>query len=431
MDYLLRLYLLVISLFLLGVQTGHSTTWSSATTVSTTGQNSYISSTGQNASAPVVAINSAGQAIAVWQNFNGYTTTIYAATLLFGSTWSSPVAISFIGQNCSLPQIALNDSGRAVAVWQATVGSLSVIQGASFSFSSFWSAPMQFSSIGVNGVSPQVAINSSGAAMAVWEVVSGAASYIQASYAASPGAWGSPATLSPTTQNAVVPQVAINASGQAVAVWQNSVNGVTMIQGSTYASGSWSSRPATITSSGYSGTSPQVALNNAGQAVVVWAGNNGTSAAIQSSTVTIGGSWSSPASLSALANNGALPEVAINSSGQAVAVAQSSNFLSFGGSWNSGSNFAQSSQTALTSSVSMNAIGELVAVWSSLNGTNSIVQAASAYFGGLWSSPVTLSGSGLNALYPAVSINASGKIVAVWQSSNGSNTSIQAASATF
>src|ERR1051325_6115370 len=90
-----------------------------------------LSAAGQNASSPQVAIDPAGDAVAVWTRFNGTNTIIQSASRPAGGAWSAPLDLSAAGQNASSPQIAVDPAGNAVAVWTRSNGTNNIIQTAS------------------------------------------------------------------------------------------------------------------------------------------------------------------------------------------------------------------------------------------------------------------------------------------------------------
>jgi hypothetical protein len=77
--------------------------------------------------------------------------------------------------------------------------------------------------------------------------------------------------------------------------------------------------------------------------------------------------------------------------------------------------------------VAFDASGNALAVWDRSNGTNQIVQSSFRPAGGAFAAPVDLSATGQDASAPQVAFGASGKAIAVWQRSNGTNEIVQAA----
>ena len=86
---------------------------------------------GQNALSPQIAIDAAGDAAAVWEHSNGTNTIIQSASRPVGGAFSAPIDLSVAGQNALEPQIAIDAAGNAVAVWQRSDGTNGIIQTAS------------------------------------------------------------------------------------------------------------------------------------------------------------------------------------------------------------------------------------------------------------------------------------------------------------
>ena len=81
---------------------------------------------------------------------------------------------------------------------------------------SSWTAPVDLSVDGANSIDPKVAVNDSGQVVAVWvrgQIAKGATGTFE-------GSWSTPDTLrSGLTETAFTPCVNINALGEILAVW--------------------------------------------------------------------------------------------------------------------------------------------------------------------------------------------------------------------
>ena len=72
-----------------------------------------------NASEPSVAIDPAGDVVVVWRYFDGTNSVIEAAERPAGGTFSrQPEAISSPGVDSAEPEVAIDGSGNAIAVWE-------------------------------------------------------------------------------------------------------------------------------------------------------------------------------------------------------------------------------------------------------------------------------------------------------------------------
>src|SRR5258708_29571052 len=85
-----------------------------------------------------------------------------------------------------------------------------------------FTTPVDVSATGQDAIHQQVAIDASGNALVVWERNAGAHDIVSSAFRPAGGAFGAPVDLSDTSQRAVEPQVKFDASGNALAVWHGS-----------------------------------------------------------------------------------------------------------------------------------------------------------------------------------------------------------------
>lgn len=184
---------------------------------------------------PDVAVNSAGQGLGVWQNQNTIESSFFD-----GTNWGLSVVIATTGSGFLLnPRVAFNSSGQGMAVWDSGDSFGNFETQASFYQSGSWSTPVTISSVSDTGnpQSPQVAIDSSGNAVAIWTFVGGSNQIIKSAYyAQTAGTWSSQVNLSVADNNAASrPSLSMNQQGQAAVVWEKA--GSSFIQaviGSTF-----------------------------------------------------------------------------------------------------------------------------------------------------------------------------------------------------
>jgi hypothetical protein len=240
-----------------------------------------------------------------------------------------PVDLYAPGQDVFNGKVAVDSAGNAIAVWEQSTGTNFIIQASRFSISSSsWSAVTNLSDTGGNAFNPQVAMDSDGNAIAVWEQSTGTNNgFIQASrFSISSSSWSAVAdvaNLSEMGENAYVPQVAMDSAGNAIAVWSRSDETNDIIQASRFSisSGSWSAVAdvANLSDTGGYALDPQVAMDSAGNAIAVWYQRTGTNTIIQASRFS-GSSWSAVTDLSAPGQDALDPQVAMDSDGNAIAV---------------------------------------------------------------------------------------------------------------
>src|SRR3970040_2104732 len=106
-------------------------------------------------------------------------------------------------------------------------------------------------------------------------------------------AWGTPVYVeTDDAGNAAYPQVDADAAGNAVAVWHQSDGTRTNIWANRYAVGAgWGTAERIETDNAGSASDPQVAVDAAGNAVAVWHQSDGTRTNIWANRYAVGAGW--------------------------------------------------------------------------------------------------------------------------------------------
>jgi hypothetical protein len=171
---------------------------------------------------PRVGTDSQGNVLAVWDRVDGARQVVESARRSAGSEqWSGPVEISAPANMISPPRLAVAPAGDAVAVWWARPdGTTPVVQSAARAAgSASWSGPVDVSTPGGTELNPDVAVDQRGNAIAVWQRYDGRRSVIQASLRpAAYGRWLAPSDLG----EGVAPTVALDRNGNGLAAWNDS-----------------------------------------------------------------------------------------------------------------------------------------------------------------------------------------------------------------
>jgi len=193
--------------------------------------------------------------------------TVGAASSAAARTWLSPVDLSanWRGPVAWTPQVAIDSEGDAVAVWTLENGGKGIVQSASRPAGGAWSAPVTLSATAQRLTNPQVAVDPKGDAVAVWSLFDSPNGFtVKSAQRLAGGAWSAPVSL-PAAGDFSDPhaRLSIDSQGDAVAVWR----GPDGIQSARRpAGGAWS----TAVSLFGRGHDPEVAVNPRGDAVAVW-----------------------------------------------------------------------------------------------------------------------------------------------------------------
>lgn len=187
---------------------------------------SSLSSTG--ASSPELGVDAAGDAVAVWVR-NG---NVESSTKLFGAAWQTRVIIN--STNAALPRVAIGSTGsntRVVVVWTATSGSVNGIFASTKLISGAYSAQTLISNGSRNATNAYVAVDASGNACALWYqydlsgVIYSNVSVETACRLNSASTWSSPEVLSiggVRNPSLLAAAIAFDSIGNAIAVWNTS-----------------------------------------------------------------------------------------------------------------------------------------------------------------------------------------------------------------
>jgi hypothetical protein len=280
----------------------------------------------RDAYVPEIAIDGSGNALAVFQLFDGTRMNIWANRYTPGSGWGTAELIETDNAgSAASPQIAINGSGNALTVWHQYDGALFNIWANRYTPGSGWGTAELIERLNTNDASgPQIAIDGSGNALAVWHQSGVVARYNIWARRYTPGSgWGT-AELIETDHagGAVNPQIAIDGSGNALAVWTQYDGTRNNIVANRYTPGSgWGAAELIETDAGSASSFSQIATDGSGNAIAVWEQHDGTRFNIWANRYTPGSGWGTAELIETNETGDASdPQIAIDGSGNALAV---------------------------------------------------------------------------------------------------------------
>lgn len=285
------------------------------------------------ASAPQVAIDANGNAIAVWLRAD-----VVESRRNVGGTWGSVVQVSAdviastppsnVAQTpriASTPNVTGGFNDDMIVVWRSDAQ----IKSRRFDGTA-WSAITDVSSVLETAEAPQVAFDNAGEARAVWRrqfdpnpAVTGDEVWRVQSAATAGGAnsWGAASDIpaASTGRDGFNAQIAVAPDGSAVAVWND---GRFTVKSSRFASGAWSPTPAILideTASSLNNTNPQLAVDSNGAITVIWEGSVAPHQVVKTARFS-GGAWSAPTVLAAPGLDSFSPRIIARAQGFATAI---------------------------------------------------------------------------------------------------------------
>ena len=334
---------------------------------------------------PQVAVDPHGNAVAVWSadNQDAAKRVVRASIRPAGGAWSDPVVLSDGGAFNSDLDVAIDAQGNATAIWaEIHPPDGLIVQSASRPSGGNWSAPVELSEASIAS-RPRLAVDPQGTVTAVWLGTAphisgtGVVAVVRSKSRSAAGAWSADAVALSSddgTSSASSPQVAVDAQGNATAVWGqfSSAGGYVAQTARRAAGGDWS-EAADLGA----GASPQVAVDPQGNATAIWQQSAPSSSVVLSSGRTAAGPWSNPAPM-----------------------ASGDNVDHVGFPW-----------------VGTDPQGNVTAIWARYNSTNVIAQATRHVATSTsWSPSVDLTvGRPITAI-PAAGVDPQGHVSMVWSS---------------
>jgi hypothetical protein len=293
-----------------------------------------------DANVPDVALDAAGNAIVVWHQGDGRTNHFDAWSATYAATpnaWTAPALLSNGIDSAADPHVALNAGGKGIAAWEQEQGDGTMVSngpkdawGRSVATGAAWGASARLNAVGgdVDGLYGQVAVavDGQGNGFALWVQSSGQLPLVvhAARYGALAGWQASGVITSNAVNSSYGPHIAFDASGNAVAVWQQQTDVSAFVGVARYdAVTGWGASTALGTDVAGAVYDPRIALDGAGNATAVWYQWSDTAIEVMTNRALAGGAWGASRLLSHTPPVGftyPVPRVAANAAGATLAI---------------------------------------------------------------------------------------------------------------
>jgi len=402
-------------------------------TSSSNGWGSELALSAGGAGDPRVAIDSSGRAVAVWSQLDSpssSTTSLWGSRYVPGSGWGTPQLLESNAGAVSGIYLAMDrSSGRAMVAWRQLTTTTYDLWAKSYDPTAGWGTTTSLESLsGIVGVA-SVGVDSSGNAMAVWSQIGPSVRYsIYASRYTFGGSWSTPELVEGSEVVGVQdgdPKVAMSPGGAAVAVWMRSTGSSASLWTNRHTTASgWGTASEVVADAGstqWIGVHDLV-LDGNGNGILAWGQVDGTANAIWYKRYTSGSWQGTPTRVSAPTSTSSListPVLAMNSTGAALVswgIQDGTLFGSFAPASAAfgGRDTIRSAATATPNSLPSIGIdnqNNAFAAWSETNG-NMYLSMRSA---GLWSTPVVHETQTDTADMPVLAMNDLGQAVLAWR----------------
>jgi len=388
-----------------------------------------------------VAADSFGNAIAVWTQLNGMEFSVWANRYVAGIGWGTAELLEGEPGNASDANIAVDPAGNAIAVWAQYSDIASDIMAIPYVAGVGWETPARIGApqappAYVQG--PHVAMDPGGSAIAVWDQWNVTRSVQANRYVAGIG-WGTVELLQNRSDYGNPPVVATDSAGNAIAVWHRSdpTYWWKYLWASRYVAGVGWEPPElidTVRGNGVSGFLPDIAFDPAGNAIVVH-DNSGGRTVVRAQRYIAGIGWETP-ELIDMGSSARGPRLAVDSSGNAITAwtqwtptsccnIWASRYVA-GIGWGRPEPLEAEPGDAYLVSVAGNPSGNVIAVWSQSDGVyyNTV---ASRYVPGTgWGAPELIETTSGDVFSTAVAMDPGGNASAVWMQLNWGEISVWA-----
>ncbi len=264
-----------------------------------------------SATNPRLGVDASGKALVVWQGLAGFspyfTSSIWANTYDPSVGWGTVVRLDtpVSGTDVDSPDVAMSADGTALVTWTKGTGSALSLMATGYS-SSGWTLASALTTGIAGGAGSfgnvRSAMDAHGHALVVWVQYDTAIFNVWGVPVSGGVATGIPVLIeTDNTASASWLQVAMNASGTAVAIWQQSLATGFKVWANRYTpAGGWGT--ATVVTTDLTQNIslpayPKVVLDDLGNAVAGWTQSTGASSRLFAGHQPVGGAWATAAEI--------------------------------------------------------------------------------------------------------------------------------------
>lgn len=385
-----------------------------------------------------MAANDYGDAFVVWSKDNTSGNNSIWTSRFNGTSWSSSIEIntSFNGSSHALnPQITVDDSGNALAVWQQSDTGSTNIWANHFNGTSWLGAEVIQLDAGFAST-PQIVFDNIGNALAVWEQFDGSVVNIWANYFDGTS-WGAAEKIETNDAgDASAPQIAFDNRRRARAVWTQNNGSVVNIWTNRFDGTNWDSAVRIETDDAGDASDPQIAFDGNDNALIVWVKGDGMRDNLWAARINNSGSFG-VAKLLETENlgNAFQPQIAFDNNGNALAVWGQNGGLTAtlsiwanrfdGTSWGTAEKIETDDvEGGIRPQIVIDNNGNALAVWQHFGDAYYEIW-ANRFDGTSWGNATVMQINNIAGSYsPQVAVDSNGNGLAVWKQSDGSDSNI-------
>ena len=248
-----------------------------------------------HARAVQIAADGAGTVTVIWVQQELGLSGLWANRYIPDEGWQQPVRVEPVAGELYAPQLAMDTGGRGFAIWERRQGDRLGVRVSRYTPEHGWGPPRNIDAGEGNSLSPRLAVHGQGSAVAVWSQrdSTGNRRITAARFVRSQG-WGPPDKISSVGENAYDVHVAMDATGNAIAAWEQEIHGEETIVARRFETGTGWSAPVQLEVDGEEGYGPRLGVSPDGSAVVAWIRAHGEAGTVVAARYTRERGWERP-----------------------------------------------------------------------------------------------------------------------------------------
>jgi hypothetical protein len=213
-----------------------------------------------------LGVDTAGNALAIWTMNAGAGLLAYTSRWASGSAWTAPAAVESGTAGVSTPHLALDSAGNAIAIWAQPEAANYREWGARYALGSGWQTPVAIQSTALPSTGQaQIGCDAAGNALALWAQNSPTVGGVWANANSKPDAWQGAKSL---TWAASAPALSVSPNGHAVVAALSALR--VLASRVDLKTGSSLAAALSVQTELTTADAPDVAVNDSGVAIVVW-----------------------------------------------------------------------------------------------------------------------------------------------------------------
>jgi len=271
-----------------------------------------------------VTVDRSGSATAVWSQFEGINHHTRANRFIPGVGWGTPVILGTDADGLAgyAPRVVSDSAGAVTAVWSQNANSRSSLWFSRFVTGSGWtSASLVETAHTGESDTPQIAVDGAGNVTVVWFQADAVFGHVWANRYVPATGWETATQIDASSGSASSASVAVDSSGQAIAVWVQGTGGIFSLWSARFVPGSGWGAPTRVQADEGFPSNAAVAVDPAGNALAVWQQSGATRENIWVNRFVPASGWGTATLLEADDSRYAVfPQIAFDPSGNALAV---------------------------------------------------------------------------------------------------------------